>query len=181
MARVYIKWVYTDERSEIMHLLDCSSSEPRPSGSGPPRMWLKVAAAVALLALAITPAAAQFPQYKAPRMADGHPDLNGVWQAFVTANWDLQDHDAQPGPHPEIVGAYGAGPAGQSIVEGGEIPYRPEALEKKRQNFKNRATVDVSSDKKWHELGDPELKCYMPGVPRATYMPFPFRIVQGTA
>ena len=41
--------------------------------------------------------------------------------------------------------------------------------------------VDVTDDKKWHALGDPELKCYLPGVPRATYMPFPFQIVQGSA
>jgi hypothetical protein len=99
---------------------------------------------------------------------------------LVTANWDLQDHEAQPGPHSELTGAYGAGPAGQSIVEGGDIPYKPEALAKKKANFENRLRADVSSDKTWHALGDPEMKCYMPGVPRATYMPFPFQIVQGT-
>src|SRR5215470_3418148 len=142
-------------------------------------------ALVAIAAFAALPIAAQsssavFPPYKAPRMADGHPDLNGIWQAFVTANWDLQDHEAQAGPHPEIMGAYGAGPAGQSIVEGGEIPYRASALQKKKANFEKRAMVDVSNDKKWHEIGDPEIKCYMPGVPRATYMPFPFQIVQGS-
>src|SRR5437870_12406752 len=128
-----------------------------------------------------TPASGQFPAYRPPRMADGHPDLNGIWQAFVTANWDLQDHEAQPGPHPEIMAEYGAGPAGQSIVEGGEIPYQAWALQKKKENFEKRATADVSSDKKWHDIGDPEFKCYMPGVPRATYLPFPFRIVQGSA
>src|SRR5215475_13521674 len=126
------------------------------------------------------PPAPQTPAYRAPRLADGHPDLNGMWQAFVTADWDLADHEAQPGLHSELVGAYGAGPAGQSIVEGGEIPYQPWALEKKKQNFEKRAMVDVSNDKTWHQIGDPEIKCYMPGVPRATYMPFPFRIVQGT-
>src|SRR5437773_7601294 len=67
-----------------------------------------------------TPASGQFSPYRPPRMADGHPDLNGIWQAFVSANWDLQDHDAQPGPHPEVMGAYGGGPAGQSVVEGGD-------------------------------------------------------------
>ena len=112
-------------------------------------------------------------------MADGHPDLNGVWQAFVSADWDLQDHEAQPGPHPELNGVYGAGPAGQSIVEGGTIPYKPEALAKKKQNFANRAVADVSSDIKWHDVGDPEMKCYMPGIPRAEYLPYPFRIIQG--
>src|SRR5947199_4685502 len=123
--------------------------------------------------------AGRFPSSRAPRLA-GHSDLNGVWQALVTANWNIQDHDAQPGVHPELMGAYGAGPAGQSVVEGGEIPYQPWALAKKKENFEKRMMVDVTDDKKWHDLGDPELKCYMPGVPRATYMPFPFQIVQGS-
>src|SRR5215467_7920227 len=112
---------------------------------------------VVILCLCVTPSNAQqapangqFPAYRPPRMADGHPDLNGIWQAFVTADWDLQDHEAQPGPHPEIMGAYGAGPAGQSIVEGGEIPYKPEALAKKKQNFDTRMRTDVSNDEKWH-------------------------------
>jgi len=148
-----------------------------------------IAVVPAVLLLAVMPAVGQqpptpgqFPAYRAPHMADGHPDLNGIWQALVTADWDIQDHEAQPGPHPEINGAYGAGPAGQSIIEGGgDIPYRPEALAKKRQNFQNRAVADVSNDKTWHDKGDPEFKCYMPGVPRANYMPFPFRIVQGSS
>jgi hypothetical protein len=126
------------------------------------------------------PPAGRFPtSYRAPRLA-GHADLNGVWQAFVTANWNVQDHEAQPGPHPEIMGAYGADPPGQSIVEGGEIPYQPWAIARRNENFAKRMTVDVTDDKRWHDLGDPELKCYMPGVPRATYMPFPFQIVQGS-
>ena len=150
---------------------------------------LGVTGVIVLLSLAVpplfgqqrAPVGPQFPSaYRPPRAADGHPDLNGIWQAFVTANWDLQDHEAQPGPHPELTGAYGAGPAGQSIVEGGEIPYKAEALARKQANFENRLRVDVSNDKTWHAFGDPEMKCYMPGVPRATYMPFPFHIVQGT-
>ena len=152
-------------------------------------VFLGVAGIAALLSLSVPPlfgqqrpsSAQQFPAaYRAPRL-DGRPDLNGIWQALVTANWDLQDHEAQPGPHPELTGAYGDGPAGQSIVEGGEIPYKPEALGKRKANFENRLKVDVSDDKTWHALGDPEMKCYMPGVPRATYMPFPFQIVQGTS
>src|ERR1051326_2362463 len=86
---------------------------------------------IVILGFALTPGFARqpaarghSPAYRPPRMADGHPDLNGIWQAFVTANWDLQDHDPHPGPRPEIMGVYGAGPAGQSIVEGGEIPYK---------------------------------------------------------
>src|SRR5689334_16573098 len=78
-----------------------------------------------------------FPAYRAPRL-DGHPDLNGIWQAFVTANVDLEDHDARPGPHPELMGAYGAEPPGQSIVEGGRIPYQPSALARKKENFETR-------------------------------------------
>ena len=58
----------------------------------------------AILALAV-PMAAQFPAYRPARMADGHPDLNGVWQALITADFDLQDHEAKPGPHPEVMGA----------------------------------------------------------------------------
>src|ERR1700681_3493774 len=97
--------------------------------------WVVLAAAPAW---AQRPSADSFPPYRAPHMADGHPDLNGIWQAFVTANWDVQDHEAQAGPHPEIMGVYGAGPAGQSIVEGGEIPYKPGALAKKKENFEKR-------------------------------------------
>ena len=98
----------------------------------------------------------QLPPYRAPRAADGHADLNGIWQALVTANWDLHDHEAQPGPHPELMGAYGAGPAGQSIIEGGEIPYQPWAAAKQKENLERRTKADVSDDEKWHELGDPE-------------------------
>lgn len=117
----------------------------------------------------------QFPAaYKAPRMSDGNPDLNGMWQQFTTAAWDIQDHPAAAGPHPEVMGVYGAQPAGMGIVEGNEIPYQPWALVKKKENFEKRLTADP-----FHlDVGDPEAKCYMAGVPRATYQPFPFRIIQ---
>ena len=150
-------------------------------------LLLGAAAAVSLVWSSLVPLAGQqggaatpFPAYRPPHRADGHPDLSGIWQAFVNANWDLQDHEPDAGPHPELDGAYGAGPAGQSVVEGGAIPYQPWALARKKENFEKRARVDVSNDKTWHAQGDPELKCYMPGVPRATYMPFPFQIVQGS-
>src|SRR5207253_10696183 len=77
---------------------------------------IAISAAAATLWLAAQQApvrqtpAGQFPQYRAPHMADGHPDLNGIWQAFVTANWDVQDHEAQAGLHPDGMGANGAGP-----------------------------------------------------------------------
>ena len=118
----------------------------------------------------------QFPVgYKAPRSADGKPDLNGVWEALTTANWDIQDHPADAGPYPDIMGIYGAQPAGLGIVEGNDIPYQPWALAKKKENFEKRMTNDP-----YHrDIGDPEAKCYIAGVPRSTYQPFPFQIVQG--
>jgi hypothetical protein len=106
-------------------------------------------------------------QNAAPRSAPiaGHPNFNGLWQAMSEANWDILAHGARPGP--SQFGALFSEPAGVGIVEGNEIPYQPWAAEKQKENFKNRWTAD------------PEAKCYMPGVPRATYMPLPFQIIQG--
>ena len=117
--------------------------------------------------------------YRAPRATDGHPDLNGIWQAFTTANWDIQDHEAQAGPHPELMGAYGAGPAGQERGGGQRDPVSAVGAREEEREPRKTDEGDVSSDETWHATGDPELKCYLPGVPRATYMPFPFQIVQG--
>lgn len=117
---------------------------------------------------------------KSWRTKDDPRDLNGVWQALNTAHYDLEAHHARHalqlrkgphGPQPDKrvvgLGAVGAVPAGASVVKGGgAIPYTPEALKKRDENRAN-----------WIER-DPEVKCYMPGVPRATYMPFPFRIMQ---
>ena len=115
---------------------------------------------VATVALAQAPAA-----YRAPRTAYGKPDLNGVWQALNTANWNIQDHAAEAGPVATLGAAFSI-PGGQGVVEGNEIPYQPWAAKKKQENAE-----------KWLQL-DPEIKCYMPGVPRATYMPYPFQIIQ---
>ncbi len=93
--------------------------------------------------------------YEPMYTTDGHPDLQGVWQVLNTAAWDLEDHGASLGV-----------PAGYGVVEGGAIPYQPWALERKAENFENRATLD------------PENRCYLPGVPRITYMPYPLRIIQ---
>lgn len=107
----------------------------------------------------------------------GKPNLNGIWQVLNTANYDLEPHSARaalamvdgpfnPVPAPEIValGAVGAVPGGLGVVVGGKIPYQDWALQKKQQN-----------QAQWLQK-DPEIKCYLPGVPRATYMPFPFQI-----
>ena len=125
--------------------------------------------ASALVALILTGNAvlAQPTNNYEPELAwDGNPDLNGIWQAIGTAHWDLQDHEASAGL-PEM-GAIGAVPPGQGVVVGGEIPYQDWALEQKQENWANRLGAD------------PETKCYLPGVPRATYLPYPFQILQGT-
>jgi hypothetical protein len=96
--------------------------------------------------------------------AKAHPDLSGIWQAMNTANWNLLPHSAAQGP--VELGAVGAVPPGTGVVEGGEIPYQPWAAAKQKENAAHWLTAD------------PEVMCYLPGVPRATYMPYPFQIVQ---
>jgi hypothetical protein len=123
------------------------------------------AAIVGVLSLAATSALGQAPAYRAARTADGKPDVNGIWQALNSANWDLQGHAAAIGPVP-LLGAVFAKPPGLGVVEGDEIPYLPAAAAKKKENQAN-----------W-VMRDPEVKCYLPGVPRATYLPYPFQIVQ---
>lgn len=99
------------------------------------------------------------------RTHDGRPDFNGIWQTFNTANWNIQDHSAGQGPLVAL-GASFSVPGGQGVVVGNEIPYQPWALEQKQENGKDWLTLD------------PEVKCYLPGVPRAMYQPHPFQIVQ---
>ena len=123
------------------------------------------AALIAALQLTAMPAVSAADANGVQRTADGKADLSGIWQTLNTANWDIQEHAARPGPVVAL-GAAGAEPAGLGVVEGGEIPYLPEAAAKKKVNFEHRLTAD------------PEIKCYLPGVPRATYMPYPLQIVQ---
>lgn len=127
-------------------------------------VMLSAAVGVGFL-LASLPSAGQTPAARSLRMPDGKPNLNGLWQALNSAYWDIEDHAARQGPVIALGAAFSV-PEGHGIVEGGSIPYRPEALAKKRENAE-----------KWMTL-DPEIKCYLPGVPRATYMPYPFEIVQ---
>jgi hypothetical protein len=115
--------------------------------------------------------------YQPPRTAGGKPDMSGVWQVLNTANYNVEARPAAaamimregpvvPVPAKEVValGAIGAVPASLGVVEGGEIPYQIWALKKRDENRRNWLTAD------------PEIKCYLPGIPRATYMPFPFQI-----
>jgi hypothetical protein len=127
-----------------------------------------VAAAAAAVMVAATMMTAQSPTAGIRRMPDGKPNLNGIWQANNTANWDILTHKARQGPVTALGAAFSV-PGGIGVVEGNEIPYKPEALAKKKQNAERWMTAD------------PEIKCFMPGVPRATYMPYPFQIVQASA
>ena len=149
--------------------------------AGTPRRVLAAAAlvtAVVGLAAPVATGQAGDGDYVAPRLpGTEHPDISGIWQAFTTANWNLQDHGAEAGPLPRRLGVWGAQPPGQGVVLGNEIPYRPEALAKKQENLERRLEVDHDNV---NTVGDPEAKCYLPGVPRATYMPFPFQIIQST-
>jgi len=126
-------------------------------------MGFRAAAVFLIIGIATGHVSGQTP--KIPRMTDGKPNLNGIWESLSAANWDLQDHSAYAGPMWEM-GAIVAVPAGQVVVEGGLIPDLPAEAEKRKQNFANRRTAD------------PEAKCYLPGIPRATYLPYPFQIVQ---
>jgi hypothetical protein len=118
-------------------------------------------AAVTVLAL---PAASEA---QTPKRINGHPNLNGIWQAMNSANWNLEAHAASPLDEFWRLGSIGAIPAGQSVVKEGKIPYKPEALAQRDDNRAN-----------WPKA-DPEAACYLPGLPRATYLPYPFQIVQG--
>ena len=129
---------------------------PAPAGQG------RGAAPAQPAGRGAAPAAAPRPD----RIA-GKPNFNGVWQAMGSAYWNLEDHSASDLKQFWQLGAIAAMPAGQSVVEGGTIPYLPAALKKRQENMAG-----------WPKT-DPEAKCYMPGIPRATYMPYPFQIVQG--
>ena len=145
---------------------------------------LAAAAVSAMISLSVTHSAGQ--AARPARTPNGQPNFNGVWQALNEANWDLQAHEARAGmvmqkgvydyeyarvPAAPVValGAAGGVPGSLGVVQGdGQIPYRPDAAAIKKENNEN-----------WIDR-DPELKCYLPGVPRAMYMPYPFSIVQGT-
>ncbi|MDX1578663.1 MAG: hypothetical protein R3266_09260 [Gemmatimonadota bacterium] len=132
---------------------------------------------VALVALAPVAACAQADDL--PRTASGRPDMNGLWQALGNAYWDIEPHLArpalamQPGPVVPVpadevlaLGAVGSVPWGYGVVESGAIPYLPEARAKRDENRER------------YLERDPEIKCYLPGVPRANYMHLPFQIFQ---
>ena len=106
------------------------------------------------------------PTARAARIG-GHPNLNGIWQAMGSAYWNLEAHNAEQLEEFWKLGAIGAIPAGKSVIRGGTIPYLPDALKKRNENRKGWPATD------------PEAKCYMLGIPRATYHNMPFQIFQG--
>jgi hypothetical protein len=125
-----------------------------------PRYVLLVAA------LCVSPALlADGPLAEFPRAADGHPDFSGTWQSINTAHWNLEPHVSDYSVVSDL-GAQFAVPPGPGVIDGGKIPYLPEALAQRDANFAARL------------LEDPEGKCYLGGVPRSTYMPYPFQIFQ---
>ena len=128
-----------------------------------------IGAIVTASALLVTAGAAQAQQLDRPSRVSGHPNFNGIGHALNTANWNLESHSAEQLEDFWQLGAIASIPAGQSVVRGGTIPYLPDALKKRNEN---RA--------RWPAT-DPEAKCYMLGIPRATYHTFPFQIFQGDA
>jgi hypothetical protein len=118
---------------------------------------------VGLAALSAVTCAAPLDEF--PRTTGGQPDFSGVWQSLNTAHWNLEPHTAQDGGVPQLAAQF-AVPPGQGVVVGGRIPYREDALVQRNNNYTKRLDED------------PEAKCYLGGVPRSTYMPYPFQIVQ---
>ena len=105
--------------------------------------------------------AARAQAYTPPRTPDGQPDLQGVWRVWNLAKYDIQDHPAGPGV-----------PAGSGVVEGNDIPYQAWAAAKKKENVERSRIADPLKS------ADPLAKCYSPGVPRLTYLGWPFQIIQ---
>jgi hypothetical protein len=127
-----------------------------------------VAVAVAMVASLPSPVAAQAQTgaraYVPPRTPDGYPDLQGVWRVWNLAKFDLEDHGAKPGV-----------PAGRGFVvdpPDGKIPYQPWALKKREENYQKTRSNDPYLN------ADPLAKCYLPGIPRLTYLGWPFQIIQ---
>jgi hypothetical protein len=119
----------------------------------------------ALVAGIVAAASAQAPDI--PRTASGKPNFTGLWQAMNTANWNVEPHAAKAGPVISLGASFAVQP-GPGVVVGGEIPYTPQARMTRDENAANWITRD------------PEIRCDMPGIPRATYQPFPFQITQST-
>ncbi len=148
------------------------------------RFWKYAAASAAILLVAPNGALAQQAAKAKPKAAahststkgaqpatlGGHPNLNGVWQVLNTADWNPRPHDAAQAPAaPDQLGALGAVPPGLGVLEAGmtDLPYKDAA-----------AREQYETNRKSAPKGDPEAACYLPGIPRATYIDHPFQIIQ---
>lgn len=125
-----------------------------------PLLWILPILVAGILCATLLPVAAQAPAaaFRAPRTPDGQPNLMGIWQVMNTAHYNVEPHGASVGM-----------PAGVGVIvdpADGKIPYKPDALAKRNQNFRDRAKLD------------PHDKCYKPGTPHMMYLPFPLQILQ---
>ena len=122
-------------------------------------LLIATAAAAAVFAGVQQSAEAATP-FSPPRLKeDGKtPDFRGIWQARGTAYVNIEGHASENGVR-----------ASASIIvdpPDGKIPYKPEALARRQENYRARAA------------SDPSRKCYQAGVPRATYLSTPLQILQ---
>ena len=131
--------------------------------SGKTERWIRFVGAVLGSGVLAAASSAQ----DRPATIEAEPNLNGIWQAFGSAHWNLEPHNAEALDDFWMLGAIAAVPASLGVVEGGEIPYLPEA---RAERDANRAAWPVA---------DPEANCYLPGIPRANYMAHPFQVFQG--
>ena len=143
-----------------------SMGDRMPARIGLATLLAGAAVLTPILVSPVIPAIGQSQTAGITRTSDGKPDFTGIWQTMGTANWDLLAHEARRGPVVALGAAFSI-PGGAGVVEGNEIPYLAAAAARKKENAENWLTRD------------PEIKCYMPGVPRMIYMPYPVQIIQG--
>jgi hypothetical protein len=129
-----------------------------------------VLAVTAFAILAAAPAAGQRPTaaaFNPPRTPDGHPDMQGVWRVWNLARYNVEPH----GPSEGV-------PAGLGVIvdpADGMIPYQPWARAHQRENYA-QSRIKYPYDPLQNP--DPVVRCYPPGVPRLTYLGWPFEIAQ---
>jgi hypothetical protein len=161
-------------------MTDCSRNPWRTLLNGAAAPWSAAGSRLAAALVATMLLTAAYGHAEIPRLRDGRPDLSGVWQAMNTANLDVRPHQPRaalmlvdgpegPVPAPELahLGAVGAVPPGPGVTSG-DIPYQDWAQEQQQRN-----------QREWLQR-DPEIRCLLPGVPRAHYLPYPFTIAHTT-
>ena len=107
------------------------------------RALILVAISLIVSAGAACAAEAPTPVFVPIRDADGHPDLSGVWQTLGSAHWNLEGHSASKGPVTNVLGALGGIPGGVSVIDGGTIPYRESALQRRAEHVNIHGRVET--------------------------------------